>query len=366
MAMSGKICGALAGLRIRAAVVRKLTHRTSAFAKPSRLEYADAVTRITTAKRLWFHNKGELIKPIAIGVTWSRCVPGSTHVHRASSCSASLRMGCTARFGPHTFLGPSDSSSLVDPFGATRDSQHLHRKKAAAVAAAVISSGSPMQLANEQMARLGIQHVMLVSASMGMVVVCLQVDSNVADWILAGTWAQTMPATVALFGLSDLLAQTIEKRKSYNLVRAASASCVGIVTCNFGFGLWLHHLEALIPGEAVSLTSLDGISALASKSLLDSAVWGTISNSINIFGRRMFAGDSVSASEKAWRSCILNVTKHEFKFWPFWQAFNFSLVPYEMQVQFTALGAFVWNTYLSMVARKAAKKVAAKAVAKSV
>ena len=208
--MSGKICGALAGLRIGAAVVRKLTHRTPAFAKSSRPEYADAVTRITADKRLWFHNKGELIKPI--GVTWSRCVQGSTHVHRASSCSASLRMGCTARFGPHTFLGPSDSSSLVDPFGATRDSQRLDRKKVAAVAAAVISSGSPMQLANEQMARLGIQHVMLVSASMGMVVVCLQVDSNVADWILAGTWAQTMPATVALFGLSDLLAQTIEKR----------------------------------------------------------------------------------------------------------------------------------------------------------
>jgi hypothetical protein len=134
-------------------------------------------------------------------------------------------------------------------------------------------------------------------------------------------------------------------RKSYNLIRAASASCVGIITCNFGFGLWLHHLEAFIPGEAVSLTSWDGISALASKSLLDSAVWGTISNSINIFGRRLFAGDSVKASEQAWRSCILDVTKHEFKFWPFWQAFNFSLVPYEMQVQFTALGGFVWCVF---------------------
>jgi hypothetical protein len=211
MAMSkGKMCGALAGLRIRTAVVMTPTHRTPAFAKSSRLEFAEEVTRITAAKTLWFHNKGELVKPI--GVTWSRCVQGSTHVHRASSCSASLRMGCTARFGPHTFLG-ADLPTLVDPFGVTKDSQRLHRQKVAAVAAAVISSGSHMQLANNQMARLGIQHAMLVSASMGMVAVCLQVDaSSVADWILAGTWAQTMPATIALFGLSDLMAQTIEKR----------------------------------------------------------------------------------------------------------------------------------------------------------
>lgn len=131
-------------------------------------------------------------------------------------------------------------------------------------------------------------------------------------------------------------------RKTYNYVRAASASCVGIMTCNFGFGLWLHHLEALIPGEAVGLTSATEIVTLATKALADSAVWGTVSNSLNIFARRIFAGDSPAKAEKTWRNAIMEVTKLEFKFWPFWQAFNFSVVPYEFQVQFTALGAFVW------------------------
>lgn len=202
--------GALSGLRIRAVAVVRPKHRAPAFSQSSGREFADAASRVTAAKRLWFHNKEELVKPI--GITWSRCTQGSTHVHRASSCSASLRMGCTARVGPHTFIGSSDSSFLDVSHGVAKDSQHHRRQKVAAVAAAVISSGSLMQLVEARMARLGIEHAILGSALVGMASVCFHADADVTVWFVGGTWIQSMPATVALFGLSDLLAQTIEKR----------------------------------------------------------------------------------------------------------------------------------------------------------
>jgi len=55
---------------------------------------------------------------------------------------------------------------------------------------------------------------------------------------------------------------------------------------------------------------------LGAKTITDSFVYGTLSNSFNIFARRLLEGSSPDLAASYWGETILDVTFNEFKFWP--------------------------------------------------
>jgi len=49
------------------------------------------------------------------------------------------------------------------------------------------------------------------------------------------------------------------------------------------------------------------------------------------------------------------ITLDEFRFWPVWSAVNFHFVPHSYRVSFAAVGALLWNVYMSTAASSEAK-----------
>jgi hypothetical protein len=160
------------------------------------------------------------------------------------------------------------------------------------------------------------------------------------------------------FFFSDIVAQSYQhipmKRKGkqvkMNFGQATRTGCLGIFLNGIGSTLWMHELNLVIPDHAVDGSSYTDIGHLMIKALLDSLLWGTISNTLGIIGRRLLEGDSLRHVRVFWVDNILSVTASELWFWPFWSAFNFYVVPKSFRVLFNSLGAFVWNCYLSYVA----------------
>ena len=160
------------------------------------------------------------------------------------------------------------------------------------------------------------------------------------------------------FFVSDIVAQTYQnmpaKRKGkqvkLNYGEAMRTGLLGIFLNGIGSTLWMHELNLVIPDHAVDGSSYTDLGHLMIKALLDSLLWGTVSNTLGIIGRRLLEGDSPRHAAAVWVDKILGVTASELWFWPFWSAFNFYLVPKPLRVLFNSLGAFVWNCYLSYVA----------------
>jgi hypothetical protein len=120
---------------------------------------------------------------------------------------------------------------------------------------------------------------------------------------------------------------------------------------------WLYFLDRLIPERAVGIFSIGEACRLIGKGFIDSFVWGVLSNSVGIIGRRILEGDTYAQAAKIWYGKIINVTLLDFQFWPLWSVINFEFLPKKLQVSFTALGAIVWNVYISLVANwEAAQK----------
>lgn len=169
-----------------------------------------------------------------------------------------------------------------------------------------------------------------------------------AGWLTYESCQHTLPTSLSLFVASDLVAQKITGKK-LDLKRSMWAGLIGCLVNSFGFGIFLHYIEALIPSETVGLLGGSKMAAnLFVKTILDSFVWGTISNSLSILLRRLSAGDSLLQAFHVWKGLIMEVFGSEFKFWPYWQGACYSMIPVESRVQWVALGAFLWNTYLSM------------------
>ena len=51
-----------------------------------------------------------------------------------------------------------------------------------------------------------------------------------------------------------------------------------------GTTMWLWHLNLAIPEHAIGFTSSSALLVLAAKVLLDSGLWGTVTNSLSITG----------------------------------------------------------------------------------
>ena len=74
------------------------------------------------------------------------------------------------------------------------------------------------------------------------------------------------------------------------------------------------------------------------------------SSNIRVKGRRLLEGDSLWHALDVWAVNILGVTAWELRFWPFWSATQFCLVPNSLQVIFASLGSLSWNFYISFTA----------------
>mmetsp|Transcript_37998 Transcript_37998/g.59264 ORF Transcript_37998/g.59264 Transcript_37998/m.59264 type:complete len:346 (+) Transcript_37998:44-1081(+) len=173
--------------------------------------------------------------------------------------------------------------------------------------------------------------------------------------------ARNLAPGFGFFFLSDIVAQCVPHsdpsydRPSLQWRRALRAGLLGILINGFGYTLWLHRLNLLIAPDRVNLhgTTLAVVLHLLLKAVVDSFVWGAFSNTVGIIGRRVFEGDALQHAIDVWSEKFLGVMQKEFFFWPLWNAVNFCLVPRDLQVGFTSLGALVWNAYLSWVASSA-------------
>ena len=159
------------------------------------------------------------------------------------------------------------------------------------------------------------------------------------------------------FCVADIIAQVIQHQGNFResmreaqLGRSARASLLGMFVNGVGYSVWLYFLDKLIPQGDVGLHNVTFAFRLISKGCVDSYVWGILSNSVGIIGRRMLEGDRRSSAMRVWNSKIVNVTLMDFKFWPMWAIINFQVVPKKLQVAFVALGAIIWNIYMALVA----------------
>lgn len=159
------------------------------------------------------------------------------------------------------------------------------------------------------------------------------------------------------FGIADIIAQVIQHQGNFRESlreaqwgRSARASLLGMFVNGVGYSVWLYFLDKLIPERDVGLHSPSYAGRLISKGVLDSYVWGILSNSVGILGRRMLEGDRKSEAIRVWHGKIITVTIMDFQFWPMWSIVNFQVVPKKLQVSFTALGAIIWNIYMALVA----------------
>ena len=92
-----------------------------------------------------------------------------------------------------------------------------------------------------------------------------------------------------------------------------------------GTTMWLWHLNLAIPEDAIGFTSSSAILVLAAKVLLDSGLWGTVTNSLSITARRLAAGDAAVDAYRTWRTKIYAITVSEFKLWPPWCSVYYSV-----------------------------------------
>ncbi len=203
---------------------------------------------------------------------------------------------------------------------------------------------------------------LLSSSVIGVVTVTILAQRN-ESWtqyaeLEVGRLIKNIISAFFFFFFSDIVAQTYQnmpaKRKGkpvkLNYGEATRTGCLGIFLNGIGSTIWMHELNLVIPDHAVDGSSYTDIGHLMVKALLDSLLWGTISNTLGIIGRRLLEGDSPHHAWMVWVDKILVVTASELWFWPFWSAFNFYVVPKPLRVLFNSFGAFVWNCYLSYVA----------------
>mmetsp|Transcript_12470 Transcript_12470/g.30575 ORF Transcript_12470/g.30575 Transcript_12470/m.30575 type:complete len:350 (+) Transcript_12470:187-1236(+) len=163
---------------------------------------------------------------------------------------------------------------------------------------------------------------------------------------LVSPFASNVPMAVACFGGADVATQAISGA-GLDLKRAFSACAIGVLCNAIGLVVWLHWLDALIPKATIGLAGTRAFGNLACKTITHSLVWGTLSNSLSIWLRRVLSGDSLRDATEFWDARIMPIMEKQFWFWPVYQGLTFALVPSEHQVAVTALGAFAFNIFMS-------------------
>jgi hypothetical protein len=150
------------------------------------------------------------------------------------------------------------------------------------------------------------------------------------DLFSRGTWhlVGNLAAAFAFFSCSDVIAQLLPIFQAnqhvgrllalllhLNHLRAVRSGMLGIFINGFGYYAWVHALNIIIPQRDVDRYTLHAFGLLIGKSLLDSCLWGTTSNTLGILGRRLLEGDSMQHAIDVWADKILLVTAWELRFW---------------------------------------------------
>jgi len=192
----------------------------------------------------------------------------------------------------------------------------------------------------------GGQELLLTSAAAGWAgIVAVGMSGGVMlDADMLARMLGNAPMVFAVIGFSDTLAQFLsgarpaalltDKQRAaaappppINLQQSAEVGLVGVGLTGFGTMVWLDCLHVLIPAADCGFYSGAAITALAVKALLDSAVWGTLANSISIITRKMVGGEGLPQAASFWRASIFQVTRSDFAFWPAWAAMTFTVSP---------------------------------------
>jgi hypothetical protein len=191
-------------------------------------------------------------------------------------------------------------------------------------------------------------------------------------WWTVSSMVSTMPITAGVMVLSDVVSQGIEKFRlastgqpkqsqwqwpqiseaRFDWRRCLTSSIIGVFAICFLFGsIWLHYIDFIFPPAEVCPSNPNialGLLILVAKSAFDSFAYGTISNSLIIFTRRLVAGDTAAEAFSTWEELIIDVSLCNFGFWTFWKILTYSIVPDNWRVAMVSLGSFIWNTYLGI------------------
>ncbi|KAJ1476379.1 hypothetical protein T484DRAFT_1750634 [Baffinella frigidus] len=228
----------------------------------------------------------------------------------------------------------------------------------------------------EQQAGSSVPQTVAISSAVTLwAVVLLQAFSHGAE-ITAGDVKHTievLPSCVAFIGISDIISQLLGGAKfrpgdlfnekeyfgfgeshSVDFKQSAKVGMIGAAVTGLGTNFWLHGLHHLFPANTVGVGSPEKLLHLAEKVVFDSAVWGTISNSLGMGLRGIVGGKSKEEVYKLWNQNIIQVMKSEMTFWPLWGAMTFSMIPPTLHVESFALGNVFWQLYLSTICRATA------------
>jgi len=199
-------------------------------------------------------------------------------------------------------------------------------------------------------------HMLVVGGLGGMVAVALCNGLTTSEHFFSTTMASNMIGNLPVAGLcaisGDAVAQMLSGKgiQQLNMRRAISAGLIGSVLQGFLTTGWIWNLNLAIPRSMIGIDSLSQVGWLAIKVGMDSALWGSVMNTINVVARRIAAGDSVVQAYHNWREIILGITRDEFKFWPAFGAMVYTCVPEAQQVNAFGVGGFIWSVYLSCAA----------------
>ncbi|KAJ1476378.1 hypothetical protein T484DRAFT_1825164 [Baffinella frigidus] len=182
-----------------------------------------------------------------------------------------------------------------------------------------------------------------------------------------------LPSCFAMIGSSDVMAQLLGGAKfrpgdlfnekeyfgfgespSVDFKQSAKVGMIGAAVTGLGTNFWLHGLHHLFPAYTVGVGSPEKLLHLAEKVVFDSAVWGTIVNSLCMVFRMIASGKTNEEAYEMWSAKIFGVMKSEMTFWPLWGAMTFSMLPPTLHVESFALGQVFWQLYLSTICRTTA------------
>ena len=182
-----------------------------------------------------------------------------------------------------------------------------------------------------------------------------------------------LPSVFALIGFADVVAQVMRGAKfrhgdlfgagsemrfgavpdppSIDLKQSAQVGLVGSMVTGIGTDFWLHGLHSAFPAYTVGVDSPERLVHLVEKVVTDSAIWGTISNTLSISLRGAVRGKSPAEIAALWNARIIEVMRSEMLFWPLWGAMTFCTLPASHHVESYAVGNIFWQVYLSLVCR---------------
>lgn len=221
---------------------------------------------------------------------------------------------------------------------------------------AVAPAGELASFSYSQSVKEHAAHIMFISGMAGMGSIALVNGLTSHEVFFTAELARAMVSNIPIAGMcagmGDIVAQVMTGTniQKLDIRRVFAAGLIGGVLQGVGTTAWLWHLNMAIPRSLVGFDSLSQVVALAGKVIIDSALWGTTINTLNVGMRRIAAGDSLVQAHQTWSEKLPSITRSEFKFWPAYGSMVYTCVPDLQQVNVFGIGGFIWSVYLSYAA----------------